>query len=265
MNVSIRNGALLGIAMALFTGGVAAAKPGVVASIDLAQPFGTPMPWRFTASQGPDMPDPVGVTDENAPGAIRLCLSNDYGRTCQPALQHMLAVSSAQDDLYAEPHYLNSAEVVRTREGKPLLLVSAASLHSANGDQRVALVALAYDRTRNGFVPVYEKSTGRNNNQEIRFIAGGPLKGGIISAEPTSNAPFGFWITVNRFGPASAYRQVLRYRSATRYGDGNPLAVIDSEMPNIHQQLGLLKPGGKLPVPQAKCLNPRLIRKELWC
>ena len=265
MNVSIRNGVLLTVAMALLTAGVASAKPGVVVSIDLAQPFGTPVPWRFTASQGPDIPDPMGVTDENVPGAIRLCLSNDDGRTCQPALQHMLAVSAAQDDLYAEPHYLNSAEVVRSHDGKPLLLVSAASLHSANGDQRVALVALAYDRVRNGFIAVYEKSTGRNNNQELRFIAGGPLKGAIISAEPTSNAPFGFWITVNRFGPASAYRQVLRYRSATRYGDGNPLAVIDSEMPNIQQQLGLLKPGGKLPVPQAKCLNPHLIARELWC
>ncbi len=27
------------------------------------------------------------------------------------------------------------------------------------------------------------------------------------------------------------YHQIMRYRSATRYGDGNPLAVIDCECP----------------------------------
>jgi hypothetical protein len=58
---------------------------------------------------------------------------------------------------------------------------------------------------------------------------------------------------------------VLRYRSATHYGDGNRLAVIDSEMPNIQKKLGLWKPGQKLPLPQAGCQRPRLVRTELWC
>ena len=31
-----------------------------------------------------------------------------------------------------------------------------------------------------------------------------------------------------RLTPALTYRQALRYRSASHYGDGNPLAVIDS-------------------------------------
>ena len=55
-------------------------------SIDLAQPFGTRSPWRFTASQGADIPDPLGMGDDKAPGAIRLCVSNDGGRTCRPDL-----------------------------------------------------------------------------------------------------------------------------------------------------------------------------------
>jgi len=61
---------------------------------------------------------------------------------------------------------------------------------------------------------------------------------------------------------------VLRFVSATRYGDGNPLAVIDAEMPNIQQRLGLWKPGQPLPTPTARdkpCTRPTLKRSALWC
>ena len=54
-------------------------------------------------------------------------------------------------------------------------------------------------------------------------------------------------------------------RSATHYSDNNPLAVIDSEMPNIEQRLGYWKSGVALPLPSGACPRPRLIRMELWC
>ena len=76
--------------------------------------------------------------------------------------------------------------------------------------------------------------------------------------------PYGYWIVVNSLTPAGNYRQVLRYRSATLYNDGNPLAVIDSEMPNIERRLGLWAPGQPLPTP-ARCAKPRLVKLELWC
>ena len=124
---------------------------------------------------------------------------------------------------------------------------------------------LAYDKREDNFTSVYEKRTNQNNSQEVRYIADGLLTGTIISAEPTSNAPFGFWVTVNRLSQDGGYKQVLRYRSATRYGDGNPLAVIDSEMPGILQRLGLWHPGDKLPLPPGECARPHLIGQELWC
>jgi hypothetical protein len=114
-------------------------------------------------------------------------------------------------------------------------------------------------------VRVYDHLTGSNNDQEVRYISTGPLKGDIISAEPTANAPFGFWVSVNTLPSGYAYKQVLRYRSATRYGDGNPLAVIDSEMPNIELRLGLWRPGSPLPLPAGRCPNPHLVKTELWC
>ena len=65
------------------------------------------------------------------------------------------------------------------------------------------------------------------------------------------------------------YRPVLRYASATLYNDGNPLAVIDSETPNIEKRLGLWKAGRPIPTDldgHAKpCARPALRRTELWC
>jgi hypothetical protein len=143
--------------------------------------------------------------------------------------------------------------------------MQVASQQSVNGNQRLATVALAYDHIHNSLALVYEKQTGKNNDEEIRYIADGPLMGAIISAEPTSDAPFGFWITVNRLGASGDYNQVLRYRSATRYNDGNRLAVIDSEMPGILQRLHLWHPGMRLPRPAGACAEPHLIGQEMWC
>lgn len=236
-----------------------------LSSIELSQPFGAPHSWRFTASQAPEIPDPLGDATDKAPGAIRLCVSPDGGKTCRSNLDKLLA-GPGNEDLFSQPHFLNAARIVHPRPGFPLLLIQAASLHSGDGDQRVATVALAYDHPSDSFVAAYEKQTRRNNNQEIRYVETGPLHGAMISAEPTDNAPFGYWITVSLPGPGSRYRQLLRYRSATIYGDGNPLAVIDSEMPSIQQRLRLWHPGGAMiPLPTKQCPAPRLIKHELWC
>ena len=203
---------------------------------------------------------------DKVPAAIELCLRAAAGGPCDAQLQQKLR-TLPDDDLFAEPHSLNAMRIVRPRgpSSRPLLLVETASLHSGNGDQLVLLQALAYDPAADRFRRVYRRLTGRNNNQEVRYIGSGPLAGDIISAEPTEDAPFAFWITVNALSPAYAYAEALRYRSATRYADGNPLAVIDSEMPAIQQRLGLWRPGAPLPLPTSKCKKPHLVRMELWC
>jgi hypothetical protein len=253
------------IAAMLFVGVAQAAAPTVIASMDLSGPLGAPG-WRFTAAQGAEIYDPTGGQGEDkAPGPIHLCLTNDRGASCRPGLNGLLRRSSG-DDLFSEPHFLNRVEIVRPTVSSALLLVRVASLHATNGDQRTALALLGYDRSKDKFQIVYTRQAGRNNNQEIRYIDKGPLKGAMIAAEPTDDAPFGFWVSVSRPGNPGPYRQVLRYRSATRYGDGNPLAVIDSEMPNILQRLGLWRSGMPLPMPQGKaCPRARLIDGALWC
>lgn len=245
----------------LLAGGAAASEGKVIASIDLARPFAARSPWRLTATQGPEG---EGVAGNQEPGKIVLCLSKDAGRSCDPGLAGLLL--SGEPDYFSDPHYLDAPEIVHPAPGRSLLLLRVASVHSGNGNQRVAIRLLAYDPAKDSFVTAYAQRTGRNNNEEVRYVADGTLKGAVIFAEPTSDAPFGYWISVSRPDAALRYRQVLRFRSATLYGDGNPLAAIDSEMPNLQQRLGLWRPGKPLPLPAGRaCPKPHLVKTVLWC
>jgi hypothetical protein len=241
------------------------AKPAltVVKTLDLSKPFAARSVWRFTATQDPDVADPTGFLDDKVPGPIHLCLRKAPTAPCDPSLKATVG-EPGKADFFQEPHDLVRADVVHSPSGQPLLLVQTGSVHSGNGDQLVRTQLLAYRPAEDRFERVYEHVTGRNNNQQVRYVESGPLKGDVISVEPTQDAPFGFWVVVN--APANGnFKEVLRYRSATRYGDGNPLAVIDSEMPNIAQRLGLWKPGAPLPLPARACPKPHLVRMALWC
>ncbi len=151
------------------------------------------------------------------------------------------------------------------RSAPPLLMIVTASMHAGDGGQVVVTQLLNYDRVKDAFQRVYTHETGTNNNEEVRFITSGPLEGAVISAEPTENAPYGYWIEVDRLTAQHTYRPVLKYRSATRYGDGNPLAVIDSELPNIEHRLGLWNSGSPPPLPAKRCPKPHLKDGALWC
>lgn len=256
-------GTPFGIAIACMTAAIAyaATSSSPMAPLDLSEAFATRSPWRLTATQGPPVEDPAG---QLAPGAIDLCLSKDAGRNCDPEPNRALRLSGGSD-VFAQPHFLLRAQVVRPA-GKPrLLLLELASFHAGNGDQRVSLQLYTYDHAKDVFRLAYAHRTGRNNNQEIRYVEAGPLSGVVVTSGPTSDAPFGYWITIDRPDDSGVYRQVLRFRSATAYGDGNPMAVIDSEMPNIQRRLGIWHPGMALPLPAKTCPRPRLVRGALWC
>jgi len=259
-------GALAALAVFAATGLDAAAAPAVstIANIDLGKPFAARSDWRLIGTQGPPITDPI-MGDGTIPGSVTLCLTKAAPAQCAP-LQDMPAVQPGVSDLFSDAHYLVNPQIVYPRgpSGAPLLLLQTASMHSGDGDQVVYTQLLAYQRAADRFAPIYQRSTGRNNNQEVRFVSAGPLMGDVIAVEPTEDKPYGFWVTVSQLTPAYTYKQVLRYRSATGYGDGNPLAVIDSELPNLEAHLGLWKPGAPLPAP-AKCAHPHLVKLELWC
>jgi hypothetical protein len=243
---------------------MAAPAPTTIANLDLGKPFAARSDWRLIGAQGPPITDPI-MGDGTIPGSITLCLTKTTAAQCAP-LQDMPAVQPGASGLFSDAHYLVTPQIVYPRgpSGAPLLLLQTASMHSGDSDQVVYTQLLAYQRAADRFAAIYEHSTGHNNNQEVRFVTAGPLMGDVIDVEPTQDKPYVFWVTVSQLTPAYAYRQVLRYRSATGYGDGNPLGVIDSEMPNIEAHLGVWKPGAPLPAPP-KCAHPHLVKLELWC
>ncbi len=266
---NLKRWALIGaVAIASALGVPAAAgsaAPGstTVKDMDLSKSFATRSPWRLTATQGPPIAWDATASGADELGELHPCLHRAASSACDPALRVTLR-AGVGDDYFSTPHYLNQAQVVHG-SGRPQLLVRTASLHAADSGQIVLTQLLAYRPGRDRFVRVYEHATGTNNNQEDRFIETGRLKGDVISAEPTQNAPYGFWITLNAPTAAGPYKQVLRYRSATHYNDGNRLAAIDSEMPTILQHLGLWRPGMPLPRPAGPCPKPHMVGKEMWC
>jgi hypothetical protein len=239
----------------------------VISNLDLSRPFSTGAPWRFIARQGPPVSGEETASGGEEPGRIQLCLQAPPSAPCDPQLLTALRAGSGADDFFTQPHYLNEAKIVYPRGSSdpPLLFIQTASLHSGDGNQVVLTQALTYEKSQKRFTRVYQYNTGRNNNEEVRYIDNGKLRGDIISVEPTEDAPYGSWVSVNVLTPQYTYEKLLRYRSATHYGDNNPLAVIDSEMPNIQQRLGFWKPGMPLPLPSGACPRPRLLRMELWC
>lgn len=253
------------VALALATSLAAqSTKLSLISNIDLSKSFSTREAWRLIATQGPPV---AGLYDEKEPGQIRLCLRAAPSAPCDPQLLNALDTASSTNGFFTQPHYLKAVKIVHPRGSadQPLLFVQTASVHSGDGGQLVLTQVLAYDNSQDRFLRIYQYATGTNNNEEVRDIGSGRLKGDIISVDPTENAPYAYWVTVNALTPRYTYKKVLRYRSATHYGDNNPLAVIDSELPNIERRLGYWKPGMPLPLPSSGCLRPRLIHMELWC
>ena len=250
--------------------GLAAASSAIgadrsIANIPLTAPFGTRTLWHFSVTQS-EVPGEA-VSDDPEPGVVIPCLHRATASGCDPVMGASLNFD-AQKGGFDEPHYLRAARIAYRQAGdrEPLLIVVLASLHSGDGDQLVGTQAFAYRRDTDQFVRVFGHVTGTNNNQEVRFIDVGPLRGAIITAVPTADAPFGYWITVARSaGDATVYQTVLRYRSSTHYNDGNELPVIDSEMPQVLHRLSLWRPGQKLPLPASPCPKPRLNNGAFWC
>jgi hypothetical protein len=177
------------------------------------------------------VPDLIGARD-SAPGVILLCITPDNGKTCLPDTDSVLRRTKDADFL-SEPHFLLDARIVHASANRALLLLELGSFQTGDGDQLEGTQVYAYDQVHDSFALVYARHTGRNNNQEVRFVLDGPMQGDIISVDPTRDPRFGYWVSVNGLVGGDSYKEVLRYRSATAYGDGNPLAVIDAEMPNI--------------------------------
>ena len=150
----------------------------------------------------------------------------------------------------------------------PVLSFKACSLHGGNGSCGISTFLFVYDKAADRFRIAFSNMTGSNNNEETRFVESGPLQGDVVVATPPSNAPFGYTVEVYRPAPGGNYVRILRYRGRTSYDDGNPLPVIDSEMPALLKRLRHWKAGDALPIPPAMpagCMRLFLRKGVEWC
>jgi hypothetical protein len=234
-------------------------KPSVVSHIDLTERFATATQWTFVVAQDGGS----SATDIEDQGPLSLCLVRATSPDCALHLYQ-------QGPTFHTPYHLLAGAIVNAGQEKtsPLLLVKVCGEVSGDGDCGIATALFRYDRASDRFIRVFLNFSGRNNNQASRFVEGGLLQGDVIVDNPTGNAPYAYWIEIYRAGESGQYDRILRYRSLTSYSDGNPLAVADSEMPEILRRLGLWKPGDPLPVPvhmPRGCRNVFMRHGEEWC
>jgi hypothetical protein len=240
-------------------------KPKVVSHVDLTEPFGAVTQWTFVVVQDGGHP-PTELEDH---GPIFLCLVKAASPDCALHFYEHIRIDMPWADT---PYHLFASSVVYGGENKthPFLFVQVcgAGAMSGDGDCGVATALYRYDKETDRFIRVFLNLTGRNNNQATRFVESGPLQGDVIVDNPTENAPYTYWIEVFRARDSGQYGRILRYRGHTGYSDGNPLAVADSEMPEILHTLGLWQPGDPLPVPShlpQGCSHLFMLHDEEWC
>jgi len=225
----------------------------VVAHVDLTERFATRSQWTFVVAKQPDEQSTTLSGGGDPEGAISVCFVKAAEPDCSDAFfRRKLQQRSMQLDVGQRAFFqLLAARIVDSsaRRAAPLLEPQACTLHGANGSCGKSTLLYDYDRRADTFRCVFFGFTGSNNNQETRFIEEGPLRGRVVVATPGERAPFGCHIEVYKPDSTGLYRQVMHYTGRTRYGDGNTLPVVDSEMPEILHRAGLWKKGQPLPEP----------------
>lgn len=244
----------------------------VIKHLNLTQTFQTKSPWTLVVAKQPDEQSSVEDGAGNRTGAVSLCFVENDKPDCSEEM-FLAKYRDEKGNLVSGPptfYELFASDVVFSGPGRtlPLLRIQSCPIRSANGDCEVSAFLFAYDRKTDRFRVVFFNEVGRNNNQEIRFVEKGPLFGSVVVAYAGYDPPFTYFMEVYKRVAGGEYSRVLKYRGNTRYGDGNPLAVIDSEMPETFRRLNLWKAGDALPLPPAmpKGCTRLVLRKGVeWC
>jgi hypothetical protein len=244
----------------------------VIVHLSLTETFQTKSRRSLVIAKQPDEESSFEDGGGSRIGAVSLCFVENEEPDCSEEL--FLAKYREEKVSFAsgEPvfHELVASGVVFSGPGKtlPLLQIKLCMNRGANGNCGVSTFVFAYDQRADRFRVVFFNMTGRNNNEETRLVENGPLLGSIIVVYPTSDAPFSYFVEVYKRSSGGEYSQALKYRGRTGYGDGNRLAVIDSEMPETLRRMDLWKAGDALPVPPRMpggCARLVMRRGVEWC
>lgn len=239
--------------------------------LDLTKTFNTKSQWTLVVAKQPDNESETEDGAGNHVGAFIYCFVKHIIPDCTESMfvARLKQTGRVVDDEH--PFYVSYESKISYSEAgntNPLIKIKACTYRSGDGDCGIATFLFAYDRVNDNFQVVFFNITGHNNNQETRFVESGALVGNVIVAYPTTDAPFSYYIEVHKQGTSGAYKQILKYRGKTRYNDGNPLSVIDSQMPETLRLLGLWKAGDALPVPPkmpAGCSRLVMRKNVEWC
>jgi hypothetical protein len=232
--------------------------------LSLTEPFKASSRWELVATKETNLQDEL-----IDPNPVTICFVRSDVPDCSEKRLFPISDGIADNQGRLFHDFLEARVVYASADrSAPLLLLKACSMAGFNGNCGIYTFLFAYDHSRDHFYLAFNDIVPRNLNGTTRFVEAGPLRGDVVSATPTSNAPYGYFVSVYRSDESGHYVQILRYRSKTHYNDGNRLSVVDSDMPEILFRLGLWKPGDPLPIPFVKpdnCTKLSLIKGEEWC
>jgi len=234
---------------------------------DLTKPFHTPERWTLVQTQGP-------ADDSSDGGGIELCFLKRHEPSCQAALiptgvaltENSPSFSPPAGGPYNQPGNVTFVQPAKPSLG-PLLEFTPYEFNGGPGAP-FGLMIFAYNRKTDSFSLIFSGTSHGNVNAETRLIASGPLAGDVAADYPTSRWPYSYEITLYRLTAAENYIKVLDYKGKSKWDDGNSLAVIDAEMPEIEKRLDLWSDNQPLPRPPTVPAGCKLLemRNGLeWC
>jgi len=245
-------------------------QPVITSRLDLTKPFGTVSPWTLVIAQDKQaLPEDEQATEVDH-GPTTVCFVQGLVPDCS---ESFYPSNTGEFWWFDIPFEVFDSRLVYAGAGNsmPRLLLKICGPPGGNGSCHQVTELYQYDTRTNRFHRVFLKLLGGTHmNEATHFVETGPIRGDIIADEPTADAPYAYWIEVYRPETSGRYVRVLRYRSYTRYGDANALAVADSEMPEILRRLGLWRSGDPLPIPVfsgafQECSHPVMRKGEEWC
>lgn len=249
-------------------------EPEIFSAMSLTDSFKTKSEWDFVIAQ---RENENGNEDTDDTVFTSYCFVHNGKPDCDGSVFPTFKVFDDKDkpltlkdnpDWFEHP---SAPQVVYAKDGTPLLILRTASPMAYNGNKALSVFIFRYDQSNDVFTSAFSDMTGHNNNEEIRFIDYGPLLGDVITERPSAFKrgpnPYSYDIHLYRL-KNGLYKEILMYRSLTSYRDGNHLAVIDADMPEILRRLNLWKPGMPLPPPKqmpSGCGKVTLRKGIAWC
>lgn len=244
----------------------------IVSSTDLTMPFHTKTKWRFVVTQAPSN------DIDSEPGPLFFCFLHEgkpscpsvVVRSCDYLDKKPSCPRGFKPDNFTQPYnyFGNVAVIYPTKSSKsPLLVVTVSGNYGGPGTPSGPKI-WAYRRKYDRFDQIFSGDRSSNTEGEVRLITSGPLAGDVIANNDTGRWPYPYEIMVYKFLRSENYVRILDYNSKAKYRDGNPLKVIDEEMPEIERRMGVWRPGEPLPVPPqmpSSCRTIELHDGIEWC